>query len=129
MFDVKSELEPIAERWRAIGEGLRLGFGKLDGIGDQHRCKPQDCLAAVLTKWLKKEYNVEKFGEPTWQWIVKIVASPAAGNDPALAKTIAKKHPVWRGKYIYYVVLIVQNLRQELKFNSLFIDQFNYNSR
>ena len=59
----------------------------------------------MLAKWLRKEYNVEKFGEPNWQWIVKTVANSADGSDPALALIIAKKHSL-TGKYtILYKIL------------------------
>lgn len=47
----------------------------------------------VVRSWLKREYNVKKFGEPSWQALVQVVANPAAGNDPKLALEIARKHP------------------------------------
>ena len=50
------------------------------------------CLSEVIANWLKKNYNTEKFGLPTWRWLVEVVADPAAGNDRALAEVIARKH-------------------------------------
>ena len=112
LYDIKSGLISIAASWKAIGRGLRLDSGQLDEIGVKHPFNPKECLSEVLAKWLKKDYNVTRFGEPTWQQIVEIVASPAAGSDPALALTIAKKHSL-TGKRI-----TVQNLSCEPKFNS-----------
>ena len=40
----------------------------------------------------EKNYNVERFGEPTWQAVVKVVGCPAAGDNCALALTIATQH-------------------------------------
>ena len=95
----------IVASWKGIGRGLRLDSGKLDEIGVKYPCNPKECLSEVLAKWLRKEYNVEKFGEPNWQLIVKTVAGPAAGSDPALALIIAKKHSL-TGKYtILYKII------------------------
>ena len=37
--------------------------------------------------------QVERFGKPTWKSLVKAVEDKVGGNNPALAQTIAKKHP------------------------------------
>ena len=92
-FDVITELTPVAARWKAIGMALRLTSGKLDRIESSHPGKPTECLSDVILEWLKRNYNVEKFGEPSWKWVVEVVASPVAGNDTALADKIASKHP------------------------------------
>lgn len=49
-------------------------------------------LRSVITVWLKRNYNVEKFGEPTWQQLVDAVRDPAGGANMALAREIAKRH-------------------------------------
>ena len=46
----------------------------------------------MLTHWLKRNYNVKKFGEPSWQRLVEVVGHPAGGANPALASQIAEKH-------------------------------------
>ena len=50
----------------------------------------------VLTCWLRKNYDVELFGEPTWRTLVKVVARPVAGNNCALALSIAGRHSGYR---------------------------------
>ena len=90
MFDVKSELEPVSARWRDIGLALRLTPDKLDAIEkDRHNCK--DCLTEVLTLWLKRNYDTERFGEPSWELLAKAVGHPSGGNDSALAQKISKR--------------------------------------
>ena len=42
--------------------------------------------------WLEKNYNVKRFGEPTWRQLVKAVGHPDGGADMVLAMKIAKKH-------------------------------------
>ena len=43
--------------------------------------------------WLKKQYNYHKYGPPSWRALVKAVANPAGGNNPAKAMKIAENHP------------------------------------
>ena len=68
---------------------MRLRGGELDEMDPG---RPNRCLSDVLESWLKRNYDTEKFGPPTWRWLVEIVADPAAGNDTALADKIARKH-------------------------------------
>ena len=83
---------PVAGSWKAIGTGLRIDSGRLDTIQESNSGKPKECLLEMLTCWLKRNYNVERFGEPTWQTVVKVVAHPAAGDNCTLALGIAKQH-------------------------------------
>ena len=90
--DVKSELIPVSANWRSIGIGLQLQMAILDHIHAENIGKPCDCLTSMATESLKRNYKVEKFGEPTWQWLVKAVGDQAGGEDMALARKIARRH-------------------------------------
>ena len=92
LSDVKKELTPVAAKWKSIGTALRLSPDVLESIQSANRGKPPECLASVVTNWLNTNYNLEKFGEPTWQWLVEAVNHPAGGANTALAATIAKSH-------------------------------------
>ena len=46
----------------------------------------------MITEWLKKNYNIRKFGEPTWRWLVEAVCDPAGGANVALSRGIAQRH-------------------------------------
>ena len=92
LFDVQSGLNPVSAQWRSIGTALRLKPDILDGIQATNTSDPRHCLGSVVTEWLKKNYNVKRFGEPTWQWLVKAVGDPAGGADMGLAKKIARRH-------------------------------------
>lgn len=78
--------------WKTIGRGLRLDSGHLETINASNSGKPIDCLSDIIACWLKRNYNVERFNEPTWQAVVKVVVHPAAGDNNALALNIAKQH-------------------------------------
>ena len=82
----------MAAKWRGIGGGLRLRAAMLDTIQEANQGDPEKCLSQVVLEWLRKNYNTERFGEPTWQWLVEVVATPAGGNNNDLAAKIASKH-------------------------------------
>ena len=71
---------------------LRLPPSDRSEISNAYHEKSEECLQAVLVKWLKKGYNYQKFGSPTWRMLVEAVADPTGGNDSALAKFLAQKH-------------------------------------
>ena len=53
----------------------------------------EDCLTEVLTLWrLQRNYNTERFGEPSWEMLVRAVGHRSGGNDPALAEEISRRH-------------------------------------
>ena len=91
-FDVKSALIPVAAKWKDIGTALRLKAGDLDAIEAAHPGDPRACLSEGVTHWLRRNYNSKRFGPPTWRKLVEVVADPAAGGNPALAREIALKH-------------------------------------
>jgi len=81
LFDVLKELNPVSAKWRNIGIALRLKPNILDGISICNNGDPTAYLNSVITEWLKRNYNVEKFGKPTWQWLVEVVGDPAGGAN------------------------------------------------
>ena len=92
LLDVLEEMMPVVKSWKAIGRGLRIDSGHLEMIQTDNPGNSKECLSEMLTCWLKRNYNVERFGEPTWRAVVKVVGRPAAGDNCALALTIAKQH-------------------------------------
>ena len=92
-FDVISALTPLASKWRPVEIGLGLNSSRIDNIKALCRGKPKENIREVVSDFLKKRYNTEKFGEPSWQSVVRVVAHPAAGDDRELAAKIARDHP------------------------------------
>ena len=92
LFDVQSELIPVTAKWRNIGTALRLKSDVLENIQAGSGSDPPACLVLMVTEWLKRNYNVKRFGEPTWQKLVEAVGHPAGGANMAVAKDIARRH-------------------------------------
>ena len=73
--------------------GIELGLPprELEAIRRTHSQDVAQALTQVLLIWLMQQYNVEKFGCPTWQRLREAVDSPSGGNNHALAEKIAEK--------------------------------------
>ena len=105
LLDVMEELASFDKtRFHDIGTGLRLRPAKLNSIESSFQQNPERALKQVVTAWLQKHYNVDKFGPPTWQMLVKGVHSPAGGNDYTLAKKIASNHPASASEWVMTVL-------------------------
>ena len=94
LFEVMNEISSLEARYYNIGMGLRLSMNDLDSIEESFHQNLSKALRKVVAAWLKKKYNTQKFGPPTWRMLVIAVDSPAGGNDHNLAKKIADNHPV-----------------------------------
>lgn len=82
----------IAARWEPFGSALRIPQAKLSTIKATPGSTPESCLKNTLLEFLKKNYDTEKYGEPSWRLIVHAVATRAGGNNVELALEIAKNH-------------------------------------
>ena len=91
LVDVKRELISIADKWKDIGLALRLKPATLNTI-EGNRINLKDRLSDVLAEWLNKAYNVQRFGQPSWQLLVWAVRDQAGGDNQALADTMAAKY-------------------------------------
>ena len=84
-------------KWKEIGMALGLKENTLNRIEHENH-DLMSRLRKMVLEWLKKNYNTEKFGEPTWEKLVAAVRSRVGGNNSALAQEIARGH----GNLLYY---------------------------
>jgi len=106
LLDLVAQMLPVSAEWESIGIGLRLQPRLLEQIAVEHS-SPRERMVRVLTQWLKTNYNTERFGLPSWRNLSNVVAHPAAGNNPALALEIARKHP---GSYVYTILVLLYSV-------------------
>ena len=97
LFDVKRELISVAGNWKSIGTALQLKRTQLKHIQTVNDGDPNACLTSVVTEWLNRKYNVKRFGEPTWQFLVEALSDPAGGVSMELASNIARRHKAKNG--------------------------------
>ena len=72
-----------------IGSCLKLNLSLLDKIEKEAH---STALRKIISNWILKNYNVGRFGEPTWKGLVEAVAASNGGNSIALAQKIAADH-------------------------------------
>lgn len=88
MADVVEAVERLAADWDKLALKLHL---KSDDIKVVRKDNPGDtraCLIEVMVLWLKGNYNIARFGVPSWRTLVKVVEK----MDKALANEIANSH-------------------------------------
>ena len=90
LTDVNDEVASLAAEWRGICTAL--GLLSEGEIAQACHFAPKECLKEVLRRWLKKEYDTDRHGLPTWRKLVEAVAKPAGGSNPAKAGKIAADH-------------------------------------
>ena len=82
----------ISARYYNLGIELGLPPGTLEAIQRIHSNDIAQALTQVLLLWLRRQYDIETHGSPTWQKLREAVGSPVGGGNPALAEEIAEKH-------------------------------------
>ena len=94
LYEIMKELTAgpsLASKLQPIGLALGLRQSTLDDI--QHGSFDLDSqLRKMVIEWLRKNYDVERFGEPTWKRLAEAVGDRAGGGNMALAYTIAENH-------------------------------------
>ena len=93
LTDVRKEVWNLRSVYYALGVELGIHPSDLDTIKMENSQKLEQALTDVLNLWLRKSYLVSNTQPPTWQSLVKAVASPSGGNDRGLARDIASRHP------------------------------------
>ena len=83
----------MAGNWRRLATGLKIPPSLVRMIASNNSNVSEQCLLALLEEWLKESYDVKRYDHPSWRALVRAVASSPGGGNPALAKTIADKHP------------------------------------
>ena len=79
-------------KWDALCSSLGVSPDVLSAIEKEQQGDTSVCLHRGLTHWLKRSYDTEKHGPPTWRMLVADVDNSSGGNDCALALDIAEKH-------------------------------------
>ena len=86
LLAVEQELGEFS-KWEDLGLNLGLSADSLEIIEEDQRLT-KGRVRAVLLKWLRKEYNVDKHGPPSW----KALADSIRPVNRALSTKIKDKH-------------------------------------
>ena len=80
------EVGDLAGEWEEFAQklGIKPGNIKANRMGNVKMA-----LNDTVADWLKKNYNMRKFGRPNW----RTLANAVQPIDDDLARTIARNHP------------------------------------
>ena len=94
--DIFEATTTLKAKYYTFGIHLGLPPNELDAIREQFPKNVSEALSQVLRLWLQQRHNVEKYGLPTWQALVKAVK----WENAALANTIGAKY-LCTGNYAF----------------------------
>ena len=77
----------LSAKWRELSGYLGLSPSDIDAI-DCDNAKVSDRWNKALSRWIKQNYNTERFGEPSWRTLLKAIALV----DKRLFKHLADEH-------------------------------------
>ena len=100
IHDVYDAVHNLCARWSDLCFALKLPPAEEETIAETYRGNPRRCLREVLLKWLRRSYEFQKYGHPSWRNLVRAVGDPSGGNDYALAETIGNKHACRLNEYL-----------------------------
>ena len=92
LHDVYAAVHTLRAKWSDLCFALKLSHAEEKTIDETHRGNPGKCLREALFQWVCKNYRFQKYGHPSWRFLVQAVGDPIGGNDCALAETIGKNH-------------------------------------
>lgn len=78
----------LAAKWELISGYLGLSPSLIDKIRGNHPGDNTSCLNDALLQWIKQNYNVVKFGEPSWKTLLHAIAKV----DKLYFKKLAADH-------------------------------------
>ena len=84
-----NELGGVRAKYKDIGYFFGLPPDTLDDIA-RKSSDNTEALQFVIVEWVRRNYDVERFGRPSWRKVVEAVAYV----NELLARSIAKKHLV-----------------------------------
>ena len=107
LVSVHSEVQDLASNWKDVGLALGLQDAYLENIGITNYQNPSKCLQRALGEWLKQAHDVDRYGLPNWKKMVEVTAARIAGDNPALAATLAQNHQGMQITACTSVILLV----------------------
>lgn len=93
LADILIDTHSVSAVWKNVFIILRVNPHELDAIERVHWRYPSKALEEATNTWLAKAYDVGKYGPPSWKKLVEAISHEAGGDNPRLAREIAKKHP------------------------------------
>ena len=89
------ECSSLAGDWEQLSGFLGLSFLLIDNIKRDHPQDATGCWNDALKHWINQNYNIQKFGVPSWRSLLKVIPK----LNLRLFKDLAAKHQL-EGVYL-----------------------------
>ncbi len=93
MGDAFKVLGPIASNFFMFGVVLHINYDIMNELRKNCEKNHREGLHGVLINYANKNYNISRFGLPTFRKLVAAVSSSSGGSNHRLAKDFAVNHP------------------------------------
>lgn len=88
LMEVVDSVQRLAGSWSKLALYIHVKSDAIKVIQQNNPRDAQQSLQDAITEWLKKNYNFERFGPPSWRMLVGAVKR----LDSGLAHEIANEH-------------------------------------
>ena len=78
----------MSAKWVQLSSCLGLPYRLIASIKANHPSDNYGCWSDALNQWISQNYNIAKFGVPSWRTLLKAVSKV----DQLMAKELAKAH-------------------------------------
>ena len=75
---MEEALQCLHSRWREVGIQLHIRSHHVDSVS---YLEPARAMGSIVTLFLHRNYNVARFGPPTWKAIMEAVEKPCGGAN------------------------------------------------
>lgn len=89
--DVINYLTDVFPRYCEIGKMLGLQSDILEEM-KKKRFESTAAMIDIIEHWLAQDYDVPRYGKPTWKSLVMAVANKNGGNNVAVAMKLTDMH-------------------------------------
>ena len=71
---VMRECSDLAAKWQQLGGYLGLRIGLIDSIKGNYPNDNSACWSEALKHWIQQNYNIARFGSPSWRTLLEAIA-------------------------------------------------------
>ena len=83
------ECSSLSAKWEHLSRHIGLPNRTIDAIKRECSNDAGDCWAKALNEWICQNYNIERYGKPSWRTLLHAVAQV----DRLLFEKLRLKHP------------------------------------
>ena len=71
---VFEECSPLASKWQQLSAYIGLKLSIIDRIKSDFPSDSLGCWSEALKEWIKMNYDIQRYGKPSWKTLLKAIA-------------------------------------------------------